>query len=114
MYEWQKNAPRHEFVDSVLPTDVAGSVALHNPFGLQVKKIKYPCFKCGQVGHLAYDKECPRYGENLTNEEKKQKGKSVFVVEVEPERLERLVDDFNKHYDQYHETGKFYLTVKFY
>jgi len=104
LYEWQKNAPRHEFVDSVLPTDVAGSVALHNPFGVQVKKIKYPCFKCGSVGHLAYDKECPRYAENLTNEEKKQKGKSVFVVEVEPERLERLVDDFNKHYDQYHET----------
>lgn len=88
----------------MLPTDIAGSVTLHQPFGLPTCKIKYPCFKCGQPGHLAYDKECPRFGEDLTMEEKRQKGKHIFMVEIEPNRLERLVHDFNKYYNDYHST----------
>lgn len=91
-------------MDQVLPIEVAGSINLHQPFAKQVSKIKYPCFKCGKPGHLSFDRECPRFGEDLTDKEKKEKGKSVFVIEVDPVRLERLVDDFNTHYDSYHET----------
>ena len=39
-YEWQKTAPRHDFVDENLPAEVAASTNLHNPFGLHVEQIK--------------------------------------------------------------------------
>lgn len=107
-YEWQKYAPRHVWIDETLPTDVAASTDLHNPFGIKVEKIKVPCFRCGQVGHVYSDSHCPMFGMSITDEEKKRRGKQFFIIEVEPDRLNRLVDDFNSTYNEYHnvEYGK--------
>ena len=96
------------WIDETLPTDVAASTDLHNPFGIKVEKIKVPCFRCGQVGHVYSDSHCPMYGMSITDEEKKRRGKQFFVIEVEPDRLNRLVEDFNTTYNEYHnvEYGK--------
>jgi len=104
LYEWQKNAPRHRFVDEVLPTDIAASTNLHNPFGIAVARVTVPCFRCGELGHVAYEKTCPKYHEDMTNEEKRQRGTNYFLIEVEPSRLDRLVTEFNRDYDSYHGT----------
>lgn len=101
-YEWQKNAPRHRFVDESLPTDVAASTDLHNPFGIRVEKIKIPCFRCGETGHVYSDRVCPAFNTAITDEEKRRRGKQIFTIEVEPARLDRLVEDFNKTYEEYH------------
>merc|ERR1711990_870788 len=101
-YEWQKNAPRHHFVDESLPTDVAASTDLHNPFGIKVERIKVPCFRCGQTGHVYSDRICPAFNTAITDEEKRRRGKQIFTIEVEPDRLDRLVEDFNKTYEEYH------------
>jgi len=101
-YEWQKTAPRHDFVDENLPAEVAASTNLHNPFGVRVESVKVACFRCGQHGHLYSDRHCPMFDKPLTDEEKRKRGKQIFTIEVEPERLDRLVDDFNKTYNEYH------------
>lgn len=96
------------WIDETLPTDVAASTDLHNPFGIKVEKIKVPCFRCGQVGHVYSDSHCPMFGMSITDEEKKRRGKQFFIIEVEPDRLNRLVEDFNTTYNEYHnvEYGK--------
>ena len=42
------------------------------------------------------------YGKSLTDEEKRKRGKQIFTIEVEPDRLDRLVADFNRDYNEYH------------
>lgn len=48
------------------------------------------------------------FGMSITDEEKKRRGKQFFIIEVEPDRLNRLVEDFNSTYNEYHnvEYGK--------
>ena len=36
-YEWQKNAPRYDFVDANLPIEVAAAPELHKPFGIRIE-----------------------------------------------------------------------------
>ena len=71
-------------------------------------KFLVPCFRCGKLGHVAYEKTCPKYNEEMTNEEKRKRGTNYFLIEVEPSRLDRLVTEFNRDYDSYHNTGTFY------
>ena len=42
------------------------------------------------------------FGMSITDEEKKRRGKQFFIIEVEPDRLNRLVEDFNTTYNEYH------------
>lgn len=102
MFEWQKNAPRDRFVDSILPTEIASKPQLHMPFNGPNVMLSIPCFRCKQHGHLTYDKVCPRYSEDISEAELKGMGKNFQLVEIDPRRIESLVEDFTNDYVQYH------------
>ncbi|CBY18594.1 unnamed protein product [Oikopleura dioica] len=102
MFEWQKNAPRDRFVDSILPTEIASKPQLHMPFNGPNVMLSIPCFRCKQHGHLTYDKVCPRYSDDISEAELKGMGKNFQLVEIDPRRIESLVEDFTNDYVKYH------------
>ena len=102
MFEWQKNAPRDRFVDGILPTEIASKPQIHMPFNGPNVMLSIPCFRCKQHGHLTYDKVCPRYSEDISEAELKEMGKSFQLVEIDPRRIETLVEDFTNDYVNYH------------
>jgi len=51
---------------------------------------------------LTYDKVCPRYSDDISEAELKGMGKNFQLVEIDPRRIESLVEDFTNDYVQYH------------
>ena len=59
-FDWQRNAPRSEYLNRAEHVDMLNTIPTDKPFGIEVRNVM--CIKCRVWGHCATDRDCPHYG----------------------------------------------------
>lgn len=59
-FDWQRNAPRSEYLNRAECVDMLNTIPTDKPFGIEVRNVM--CIKCRIWGHCATDRDCPHYG----------------------------------------------------